>query len=493
MSLLDPPDLVWIDLHRRVDGGGRRRRSGRSSPPRATSSAASAARRRPTSPRPPGAPRTIQRAWAATPFDERAAIMRKAGELSRSTPRRSTAGSSARPAASRPRRGWRPRSRRQECYEAAALASRAATASCSAATQPRLSLARRDARRRRRRHLAVQLPADPVHPLGRARAGARQRGRAQARPAHGGLPAASSWPGSSRRRGCPPACCTCCPAAPTSAEALVDRPDVRVISFTGSTAAGRRVGELAARHLKRVHLELGGNSALVVLDDADLDRAVVGRRFGLVPAPGPDLHDHRPPPRARGGRRRLRRARWPSTPTTCRSATRPPARSRSARSSTRGSATSSTGWSPPASTPAPGWPPAARTTDLFYRPTVLAEVRRARRRTPRRSSARSRRSSRFVRWTRRRRWPRRPTTGCRSGILTRDVMKGAGAGRPDPDRASSTSTTRPSTTRRSRRSAACGDSGTGARLGGAGNLEAFTERPVDHPPRRHPAVPVLAR
>jgi benzaldehyde dehydrogenase (NAD) len=63
-------------------------------------------------------------------------------------------------------------------------------------------------------------------------------------------------------------------------EAVVTEPLVRVISFTGSTAAGRRVGELAARHLKRVHLELGGNSALIVLDDADLDRAVSAGAWG---------------------------------------------------------------------------------------------------------------------------------------------------------------------------------------------------------------------
>jgi benzaldehyde dehydrogenase (NAD) len=63
-------------------------------------------------------------------------------------------------------------------------------------------------------------------------------------------------------------------------EALVTEPLVRIISFTGSTAAGRRVGELAARHLKRVHLELGGNSALIVLDDVDLDRAVSAGAWG---------------------------------------------------------------------------------------------------------------------------------------------------------------------------------------------------------------------
>jgi benzaldehyde dehydrogenase (NAD) len=70
------------------------------------------------------------------------------------------------------------------------------------------------------------------------------------------------------------------PGGVEAGEALVTEPAVRVVSFTGSTAAGRRVGELAARHLKRVHLELGGNSALVVLDDADLDRAVSAGAWG---------------------------------------------------------------------------------------------------------------------------------------------------------------------------------------------------------------------
>ena len=63
-------------------------------------------------------------------------------------------------------------------------------------------------------------------------------------------------------------------------EALVTEPLVRVISFTGSTAAGRKVGELAGRHLKRVHLELGGNSALVILADADLDLAASAGAWG---------------------------------------------------------------------------------------------------------------------------------------------------------------------------------------------------------------------
>jgi benzaldehyde dehydrogenase (NAD) len=56
-------------------------------------------------------------------------------------------------------------------------------------------------------------------------------------------------------------------------EALVSDPSVSMVSFTGSTAAGRRVGSLAGGLLKKVSLELGGNNAFVVLDDADLDAA----------------------------------------------------------------------------------------------------------------------------------------------------------------------------------------------------------------------------
>jgi benzaldehyde dehydrogenase (NAD) len=70
------------------------------------------------------------------------------------------------------------------------------------------------------------------------------------------------------------------PGGVDTGEAVVTEPLVRLVSFTGSTGAGRRVGELAARHLKRVHLELGGNSALIVLDDVDLDRAVSAGAWG---------------------------------------------------------------------------------------------------------------------------------------------------------------------------------------------------------------------
>ncbi len=61
---------------------------------------------------------------------------------------------------------------------------------------------------------------------------------------------------------------------PVAGEALVAHPGVDMVSFTGSTATGRRIAALAAQELKRVTLELGGKSASLILDDADLEEAV---------------------------------------------------------------------------------------------------------------------------------------------------------------------------------------------------------------------------
>jgi benzaldehyde dehydrogenase (NAD) len=63
-------------------------------------------------------------------------------------------------------------------------------------------------------------------------------------------------------------------------EALTTAPPVRLVTFTGSTVIGRRVGELAGGALKRVSLELGGNSAMLILDDADLDAASSAGAWG---------------------------------------------------------------------------------------------------------------------------------------------------------------------------------------------------------------------
>jgi betaine-aldehyde dehydrogenase len=63
---------------------------------------------------------------------------------------------------------------------------------------------------------------------------------------------------------------------PAAGEALVKHPQVDMISFTGSTRAGKRIAEVASQTVKRVALELGGKSASVILEDADLVAAVKG-------------------------------------------------------------------------------------------------------------------------------------------------------------------------------------------------------------------------
>jgi benzaldehyde dehydrogenase (NAD) len=63
-------------------------------------------------------------------------------------------------------------------------------------------------------------------------------------------------------------------------EALVKDPSVRMVTFTGSTAVGRRVGELAGGLLKRVVLELGGNNVMIVCDDADVALASSAGAWG---------------------------------------------------------------------------------------------------------------------------------------------------------------------------------------------------------------------
>ena len=58
--------------------------------------------------------------------------------------------------------------------------------------------------------------------------------------------------------------------------AMIEHPDIKVISFTGSTETGRKVAETGGRNLKKVSLEMGGKNAVIVMDDADLDLAVEG-------------------------------------------------------------------------------------------------------------------------------------------------------------------------------------------------------------------------
>jgi aldehyde dehydrogenase (NAD+) len=67
---------------------------------------------------------------------------------------------------------------------------------------------------------------------------------------------------------------------------LVSHPDVRVVSFTGSTEVGRRISVACAPTFKRLHLEMGGKNAILVMEDADLDLAVDGAVWGAFGTTG---------------------------------------------------------------------------------------------------------------------------------------------------------------------------------------------------------------
>ncbi len=82
------------------------------------------------------------------------------------------------------------------------------------------------------------------------------------------------------RAGFPPGVVNVVPADRDASEALVTHPGVDKVTFTGSTAAGRRIAALCGHDLRRVSLELGGKSAAIVLDDADFEYTVDALRMG---------------------------------------------------------------------------------------------------------------------------------------------------------------------------------------------------------------------
>ncbi|WP_233507180.1 benzaldehyde dehydrogenase [Spongiactinospora gelatinilytica] len=219
-----------------------------------------------------------QREWAAMPHTARAAVLRRAGDLWQQHTEEI--------------RGWNIREvgavpgmaefslhvAAEECYEAAGLPGRA-IGEILPSEQPRLSMARR-------MPAGVVVVISPFNVpiiLGiRSVAPALALGNAvilkpDPRTAvTGGTLMARVF----EEAGLPPGVLQMLPGGPEVGEALITHPSVRVISFTGSTAVGRRIGELAGRHLKRAHLELGGNSALLILDDADVDQAATLAAWG---------------------------------------------------------------------------------------------------------------------------------------------------------------------------------------------------------------------
>ncbi|MCG5214551.1 benzaldehyde dehydrogenase [Streptosporangium sp. KLBMP 9127] len=219
-----------------------------------------------------------QRAWAATSFEERAAVLRRAGALFEEHAAE-IQGWLVRESGSIPgKAAFETHVAAQECYEAAALASQPQGEILPTAKK-RMSLARR----RPVGVVGVIAPFNAPLILGiRSVAPALALGNAvvfkpDPRTAVcGGVSIARVF----EEAGLPEGLLHLLPGDAVAGAAVVAASQVRVVSFTGSTAAGRKVGELAARHLKRVHLELGGNSALIVLDDADLDLAVSAGAWG---------------------------------------------------------------------------------------------------------------------------------------------------------------------------------------------------------------------
>ncbi len=219
-----------------------------------------------------------QPAWAATPYTQRAAILRKAGEIWLANAAEIEDWSVREGGKIPPAAQFETHVATEEIFEAATLPSRP-YGDLLPSEQPHLSFAERVpvgvvgviAPFNFPQILAIRSVA-PALALGNAVVLKPDPRTAVC----GGVVLARVF----EEAGLPPGLLHVLPGGADVGEALVTDPQVGVISFTGSTAAGRKVGALAGQHLKRVHLELGGNSALIVLDDADLDKAASAGAWG---------------------------------------------------------------------------------------------------------------------------------------------------------------------------------------------------------------------
>jgi benzaldehyde dehydrogenase (NAD) len=221
---------------------------------------------------------SAQTGWAALPYTERARVLRRAGDLFTEHADEIGQWIIRESGGIPPKAGLETHIASEECYTAAALASHP-HGEILRSEQPRLSFSRR-------------VPAGVVGVISpfnfplilsiRSVAPALALGNAvilkpDPRTAVcGGVALARVF----EEAGLPAGLLAVLPGGAEVGEALVTDPRVRIISFTGSTAAGRRVGALAGEHLKRTHLELGGNSALIILDDVDIEKASSIGAFG---------------------------------------------------------------------------------------------------------------------------------------------------------------------------------------------------------------------
>jgi benzaldehyde dehydrogenase (NAD) len=219
-----------------------------------------------------------QRDWASCSYEDRAAVLRRAGDLFTQHAEDIHEWIMREAGSVLPKAQLETHIAAQECYVAAGLPSRP-YGQLLATAKPRLSFARR----RPAGIVGVISPFNfPLVLSIRSVAPALALGNAvilkpDPRTAvSGGLVIARIFADA----GLPASVLQVIPGGADVGSAIVEAPAVRIISFTGSTAAGRAVGETAGRLLKRAHLELGGNSALIVLEDADLEPALSAAAFG---------------------------------------------------------------------------------------------------------------------------------------------------------------------------------------------------------------------
>jgi betaine-aldehyde dehydrogenase len=92
----------------------------------------------------------------------------------------------------------------------------------------------------------------------------------------------------SAEAGIPPGVINVITGGNDAGQALVEHPDVRMVSLTGSTGTGKKVMKTAADTLKRVHLELGGKAPFIIFDDADLEHVAAKAAFASTMNTGQD-------------------------------------------------------------------------------------------------------------------------------------------------------------------------------------------------------------
>ncbi|MBY5827817.1 benzaldehyde dehydrogenase [Rhizobium leguminosarum] len=216
--------------------------------------------------------RNAQAIWAATPYEQRAAVLRKAASLAENH-REELAEWLVRESGSTiPKAQFEVGITIKVLYEASAMPSQAA-GQVLPSEPGRLNLARR----RPLGVVGIISPFNfPLYLAMRAVAPAVAVGNAvvlkpDPRTSIGGGHVIARL---FEEAGLPVGVLAVLPGDGAAGGALCDATDVAMVHFTGSTSAGRRVGETAGRNLKKVSLELGGKNSIIVLDDADLDLAV---------------------------------------------------------------------------------------------------------------------------------------------------------------------------------------------------------------------------